>query len=82
MMDTTTPTGFDAGDLILGETDQELSVETREENRAVALNLVSQTRQHLVIASRDLDPLIYSNQDFIDALSALARRSRQTQIQI
>ncbi len=82
MMDTSTPTVFDTGDLVLGETDQELSIETREENRAVALNLVSQTRQHLVIASRDLDPLIYSNQDFIDALSALARRTRQTQIQI
>jgi len=83
MMDTTTPlVEFDAGDLILGDTDQELSIDTREENQAAALSLVSQTRRNLVIISRDLDPLIYSNQAFIDALSALARRSRHTQIQI
>lgn len=82
-MDTTNPlAGFDCRDLILGDTDQELSIDTREENRAAALSLVSQARRNLVIMSHDLDPLIYSNQVFIDALSALARRSRHTQIQI
>ena len=82
-MDATTPlTEIDMGDLILGGSNQELSLETREENRAMALSLVSQTRRNVVIVSRDLDPPIYSNQAFVDALSALARRSRHTHIQI
>ena len=83
MIDATTPlTEFDSGNLILGDTDQELSIDTREENRAAALSLVSQAQRSLVIMSRDLDPLIYGNPVFVDAVSALARRSRQTQIQI
>jgi len=47
-----------------------------------ALQLLAKTRRHLAILSRELDPAIFNSNEFVDAVSQLARSSRYAQIQI
>ncbi len=68
--------------LILGETDQELILESSDQNRAVAVQMINGCRRHLDIISRDLDPCIYDTLEMIAAIKKLALRSRLTQIRI
>lgn len=48
----------------------------------VALDIIRQTRQHLRILSYDLDPASFDTGDIENALSALARKSRFSEIRI
>jgi hypothetical protein len=68
--------------LVLGESDAELAFTSADENRELALALVRQARSTLQIFSRDLDPPVYDNVPFADALTAFCRRSRYAQAQI
>ncbi|RYZ97797.1 MAG: hypothetical protein EOO68_14710 [Moraxellaceae bacterium] len=47
-----------------------------------ALSLASQTRRNIAILSRELDSPIYGSQEFVDAVSQLARGNRNSHIQI
>jgi hypothetical protein len=47
-----------------------------------ALKLLTRTRRHLAILSQNLDPGIFEAQEFVDAVSELARSNRNAQIQI
>lgn len=47
-----------------------------------ALKLVKQTRRNIAILSKDLDETIYGNDEFVNALSAFVRSSRNAQVQI
>lgn len=47
-----------------------------------ALTLATQANRSIAILSRDLDTPVYGSQEFVDAISILARSSRNTQIQI
>ncbi len=67
---------------VLGESSEELFVNSREENQIAALRLAQQAKHSLYIVSRDLDPCIYSNRDFATALTDLARYSRHSEIRI
>jgi len=69
-------------DLILGESSGALALETKEQHRAAILNLTRQAKRTLDIFTRDLDPPIYNDPAFIEALTALALRSRYSQIRI
>lgn len=66
----------------LGETEELLELQSAVDNHAVALKLVQQARREVFIMSYDLDPQVYSQSDFVDALSAFARQSRQTTIRV
>jgi hypothetical protein len=47
-----------------------------------ALKLLTETHRHIAILSQDLDPTIFNSNEFIAAISQVARNSRYAQIQI
>lgn len=66
----------------LGESKQKIQLETFEENRAAALALVSQASRSLHIFSYDLDPMVYDNPEFVEAVKNLAIGHSHSQVQI
>lgn len=66
-------------DNVLGHSDTLYSLETAEQNLCVAMDLVSQARREIFVLTHDLDPPIYGDPDFVEALSAFARRNRNSQ---
>ena len=69
-------------DFILGVTAAPVALETREENRIAACALARQARSHLCIFTRDLDPPLYDDLCFLDAVTALATRSRFARVRV
>lgn len=52
------------------------------DRRTTALELTQQSKRTLRVLSNELDPEIFDNADFVDALSQLARRSRYSDIRL
>lgn len=70
-------------DYILGDsTDEVIKVETRQDNAAAALTLVKQCKQKLAIISHELDPFVYDQPDFVEAVRQLAIKGRNVEIRI
>ena len=69
-------------DLRLGETTLEFEVETQAEVRSVAHALAAQAQRTLLLHTEDLEPAIYDDNAFLDALSRLARLHSQSRIWI
>lgn len=69
-------------DCILGETDEEIALETSDQNRAVSIKMIDKCRRYLNIISRDLDPCIFDTREMSDAIKKLALRSRSCRIRI
>ncbi len=67
---------------VLGETQGAHRLCTRADLRRAALSLVTQARHQLLIMDRELDPEVYGNEAFVEAVSALARRSPHSDIRI
>lgn len=77
------PTPFgDREQYRLGETPGEHRLRDASDARAAALALARQARLQLRIFSRDLDAGLYSNPEFRQAVSDLARAGRQTEVRI
>lgn len=55
---------------------------TAEENRQLAVQLAREARHEILIASYDFDGRIYSNSEFVDALSAFIREHRNSRVDI
>lgn len=53
-----------------------------EDFQDFALQLLANTRRHLTILSRELDPAIFNSAEFVDAASQFVRSSRYAQMQI
>lgn len=53
-----------------------------EQNRQLALQLAQRAEREILIASYDLDSRLYSNQDFVDTLSAFVRAHRNAHVHI
>ncbi|MGA9855920.1 MAG: hypothetical protein WBR29_11665 [Gammaproteobacteria bacterium] len=53
-----------------------------DENRDAALELARGAHINLVLFSRDLEPVIYDNRDFVTAVQQLALRSRYSHVRI
>jgi len=68
--------------LRLGESRDELYLHSREENRTVALALVQQGMKSLHLFTHDLDPRLYDNAEFIEAVKQLALRSDRSKVYI
>ncbi len=68
--------------LILGESDQLLATQSSAEVREATVALAQQARRTLDIFSQQLDPRIYDNQAFVQALKSLATYSRHSLIRI
>lgn len=69
-------------DIVLGDTAVDIEVETSGENRILATHMLSQAGRSLRIFTRELDPLIYDQLDFVAAAKKLALRSRFSNIEI
>ncbi len=66
----------------LGETRDEVTIETAEENREAALELARQANYHINIFTQDLDSAVYDNHEFEQHLAHLARKHPNTMIRI
>ena len=69
-------------DLRLGENSLEFEVERLTEASAVAHALAAQARRTLLLHTEDLEPAIYDESAFLDAVSQLARTHSQSRIWI
>jgi hypothetical protein len=69
-------------DLRLGATSLEFEVERLSEARAVAHALASQAERTLLLHTEDLEPAIYDDSAFLNAVSRLARDHSQSRIWI
>ena len=68
--------------LKLGDSDQRIRLEYREENRSAALALASQARRTIEIFSWDLEPDVFDDPPFIEAIKQLAISRRKVLIRI
>jgi hypothetical protein len=67
---------------ILGESNEQIDFDTRDENRELANALASQAERLIRIYTLDLETAIYDDNDFIRTLTRLATSSRKSEIQI
>lgn len=66
----------------LGEYSDDVVIGTSEDNHTAALHLVNQGGRSLDIFSRDLEPRIYDNSEFADAVRSLAIKTRELHVRI
>lgn len=66
----------------LGETKAEIYIDTREENKNIAISLAQQAHQCVDIFTQDMDAEIYNNNEFEQALFNLAKKHPNTRIRI
>lgn len=64
----------------LGENSEDIIVESSGDNRQLAIRLVSEARHRLDVFSRDLDPRIFDNPEFIEAIRSLAINDNKARI--
>lgn len=67
---------------VLGETNEVVHIERMEECRRAALAIAKQCQRTLHIVSYDLDPIVYDNAYFIEAVQKLATSGPRVKIQI
>ncbi len=73
---------IDLGHHILGETAGVIGVGTSEEVCGVATALVAQARFSVDVVTRDLDPAVYDDTDFLEALKAFVLERRRVEVRI
>jgi len=66
----------------LGETDELIEVEFREDLRDLILAMGEQAQHRILIFSHDLDKSLYGAQELYEAIKTLAVKSHRTHIQI
>ncbi len=66
----------------LGETVEEVHIDSAEENKNAALSLAKQARHSIDIFSQDMDAEIYNNKEFEQSVFNLAKRHPNTRIRI
>ncbi len=67
---------------ILGQDSGEIDIEGRDHLIALSLAMVSQCRRRLDLVSRHLDPDVYDNDAFVEAVKQLALDHRQARIRL
>ena len=72
----------DTPSLVLGEDNRVLATTTSGENRDAAIAMAQQARRYLYIFSRDLDPALYDNTEFAEAVRALVRSRGRAHVHI
>ena len=76
-MHYTDPSDFEH--LVLKEFSEKISVETGEECRLAALSMARQARRGIDIVSRSLDPNVFDNTEFCDAVTNMITGSQRAQ---
>lgn len=69
-------------DYLLGITNGDIALHSIEQHRTTALTLAQQSNRFIQIATRDMDALLFDNEPFADALTALAKRHAKSHIHI
>jgi hypothetical protein len=67
---------------ILGETTEAIPIERKQQARELVLALVRQGRRSARLLSRQLDPPLYDNAPFFDALASLVRSHRESRARL
>lgn len=73
---------LDVASMQLGVDDLEFAMQTREHVRSMAQSMAIQARRELLLYTMDLEPDIFDQQAFLDALSRLARQHSEAHIWI
>jgi hypothetical protein len=73
---------MDFSEYKIGEQDKVIHLDTMDENRSAVTAVAQQCHRTLQIQSYDLDPLIYDNSEFIEAVRQIAVNSTRANIQI
>jgi predicted GNAT family N-acyltransferase len=76
------PAGMDFSSYVLGQESGPVHFNTRADNRAAALGLVTQGERSLHLMTRNLDPVLYNTEPFIDAVRRLAIASPRSKVYI
>jgi hypothetical protein len=79
---TNNPLELDPERFVLGETKEEVYLDSPELNRLAAQRLLDQTTRRYYILSRDLDPNVFSTRDFSESMARLCRRGRHTDVRM
>ena len=66
----------------LGETEEDIDIDTAEHHRLAALSMVKQGRNTIDIISRELDPHAYNTLDFVEAVKQLVLNNRRSRVRI
>ena len=66
----------------LGETVEDVHIDTAEENKNAAISLVKQARHSIDIFTQDMDAEIYNNRTFEQSIFDLSKRHPNTKIRI
>ena len=69
-------------DYQLGETSQDLVLDSRDHHIRVTDHMAPQASHAIKIFTRDLDPFIYDRNEFVEICKSLALRSRYARIEI
>jgi hypothetical protein len=67
---------LDIASMQLGIDRLEFALQTREDVRAMAQTLAEQAQRGLLLLTQDLEPAIFDQQPFLDAIGKLARQHR------
>ena len=73
---------MDFSEYKLGEQDKVIHLDTMDDNRSAVNALTQQCHRTLHIQTYDLDPLIYDNAEFIEAVRQIAVNSTRATVQI
>jgi hypothetical protein len=79
-MHYTKPSDFER--FVLKEDDQRVDVDSSEECRFAALSMARQAARSIEIVSRQLDPQMFDNSEFCDAVTRLVVGSRRARVRI
>lgn len=66
----------------LGQSDSELNLDNREDNRLATQEMLRQARLRIDIVSRDLDPAIYDQPELIETLKNMILENRRARVRI
>ena len=73
---------IDVNEYKLGETAAELSLESSDDNRNVAIALARQAQRSIDIFTQDLDKRVFDDQDFVEAVKHLAIGHSRAQLRV
>lgn len=67
---------------VLNETDEVVVIDTCEENLQATLFMTQQSRRHIDIISRNLDPQIYNTTEFLESMRTFVLQHRNTRLRV
>ena len=81
-MPTTAFSDADTGSCVVGEASDDYALATRDDNRRAAALLATQARRQLELFTPDLEPALYDQTNFVEALARLVVDNPRARIRI